>query len=1663
MNPPLSNTHAIPYPPIRLTQLITDNPIPTMKPRYSFHRMLTGATLALLALASPAARAASGTWTQTTSGGNWSDTANWSGGTVADASGSTAAFNTLDLTADNTVHLNGTRTLTSLSFGDTGTGTAANWILDDNASSGANVLTLAGTTPTITVSAMGTGSSATIGAVIGGSTAWVKDGLGKLTLSGANSTTGGTTINAGTLALSGGDNRLLSTGTLTFTGNNTILDLGGNSQTLASMTFANTASQTYTIQGGGSLTLNGASNFILGAPGTTGPGTVGKVVNMAGVSTFAYSAANNKFGVGAQNSATLTGTNEGDTLTLAGTNTITASVFAVIDMDTGTGFTSTGTVHLGQSNTINATTFNVGSVGRTTATLDFATGLASNPSLKIRGTAGGSNRADIVIASTAGNRANPSTTAKIDLTTGVTGTSALDAMVGTLMIGRSTRASSSSQDATGSFIMGGGTLDATTIVLGQDASGGSSGTQTGTLSLNGGTVKVATLTIGNKNGSNTVIGNLNLNSGTLRATTVQIGAGAATRNFNWSAGSIQNYDASTDIGIGTGLTVSLVGSSDDHTFNIETSRTANVAAVVANGASSVGKLVKSGDGTLILTAVNTYTGTTTANAGVLLVNSPGSTHANSAVTVQSGGRLGGTGTVNGTVTVNGGGILQPTLSGTAGTLTLANVTAPSFAASSTLKVRVPTISTADKVSLSNATPVFACGNLDLVIDTTGLGGTPVTGAVIVQTANASGISGPFHSVTANGGYTVTVHYNTATITVDLTVTSAQTSTFALADFAGTQTAGAAATMTVTAKNFYGATATGYTGTIHFTSTDGAAILPADYTFQVSDNGVHTFTSGITLNTPGTHSITVADGVTGSIGGTQSGIIVAAGASAATLTVAGFSNPAVAGTPGSFTVTAKTSGGSTATSYTGTVTFSSTDGAAVLPTNYTFQPSDNGVHAFTNVVTLKTAGTHSITATDTVASYISGAESGISVVPAAAATLAVTGAPSLQWAGAAVSETVTVRDAYNNLATNYTGTIHFTSTDGAAVLPANYTFTSGDSGTHTFTNGVTFNTDGTQSITATDTGSSVAGTQSGIVIATAATFTWNFPLAGAWSNAAKWTNEAGAALPPATNGLAKYKMNFNQTGTYTATQDLADGFVLNQLNFSGSTVTISGNGLAFASDGAAPPQINQSAAVSSTVGNNIALNADTTVVATANGGVVLNGVISGTGGMTKTGPGVLTIGNAANTYSGPTVISGGRLSSSAAGNGGFGTGGSITLASGTFLDLNGPSNIVTNSGIFNGGTINANNGFSATWSGPITLNASTTFDTGMSIGGIISGTGGLIKIGGGTLSLNAANTFSGTITVNAGTLKLGSGGSINDSTGLTLAVGTTFDVSSKASPYVLSATTTLSASGAASAATIKGAVSGTVSLGAQPIHLTFTPTSFSGDAARPALMVSQGALTLDNNTLTVNNAAATPLGAGVYRLIQVGDGSSGTITGVPNTSPVTVTGTGLAAGTAATVSVSSGNVILTVAIADPYVLWGNGTFANAFTDKDSTHDPDHDGVTNLQEYAFGTDPTVSFSGGIAYVSGGTVTTHGQPVVFASGVDYFTVFGRRTDHATAGITYKVQFSAGLDAWVDNDDATHVPVQVATDGTIDAIQVKYPESIVTGSGSQKPTFSRVMVTKP
>lgn len=94
--------------------------------------------------------------------------------------------------------------------------------------------------------------------------------------------------------------------------------------------------------------------------------------------------------------------------------------------------------------------------------------------------------------------------------------------------------------------------------------------------------------------------------------------------------------------------------------------------------------------------------------------------------------------------------------------------------------------------------------------------------------------------------------------------------------------GEATTATLTAYNANFNVATGYTGTVQFTSTDGAATLPLNYTFTAGDQGTHTFPAGFTLRTPGNQIVTVTDVGNATITGTDA-VIVAAGSAASTPT------------------------------------------------------------------------------------------------------------------------------------------------------------------------------------------------------------------------------------------------------------------------------------------------------------------------------------------------------------------------------------------------------------------------------------------------------------------------------------------------------------------------------------------------------------------------------------------------------------------------------------------------------------------------------------------------------------------------------------------------------------------------------------------------------------
>src|SRR5262249_37414813 len=144
--------------------------------------------------------------------------------------------------------------------------------------------------------------------------------------------------------------------------------------------------------------------------------------------------------------------------------------------------------------------------------------------------------------------------------------------------------------------------------------------------------------------------------------------------------------------------------------------------------------------------------------------------------------------------------------------------------------------------------------------------------------------------------------------------------------------------------------------------------------------------------------------------------------------------------------------------------------------YFFTAVDAGRHTFT--AALKTAGTQSISFATPFIPAMTATDS-VAVSPATAAALTVAGFPATT-AGVAHSLTVTLRDAYGNVASGYTGTVAFSSSDPIAALPAGYTFTAADAGVHTFT--VTLKRAGTQLITVSDVATStLSGSEVGIAV------------------------------------------------------------------------------------------------------------------------------------------------------------------------------------------------------------------------------------------------------------------------------------------------------------------------------------------------------------------------------------------------------------------------------------------------------------------------------------------------------------------------------------------------------------------------------------------------------
>ncbi|HKH00040.1 MAG TPA: autotransporter domain-containing protein, partial [Bradyrhizobium sp.] len=144
------------------------------------------------------------------------------------------------------------------------------------------------------------------------------------------------------------------------------------------------------------------------------------------------------------------------------------------------------------------------------------------------------------------------------------------------------------------------------------------------------------------------------------------------------------------------------------------------------------------------------------------------------------------------------------------------------------------------------------------------------------------------------------------------------------------------------------------------------------------------------------------------------------------------------------------------------------------------------------------------------------------------------------------------------------------------------------------------------------------------------------------------------------------------------------------------------------------------------GRTMTLNAGGGTLDTNGNNATLGGTIAGTGGLTKTGAGTLTLAGI-NNYTGATTINGGTLATHLP-NGGLNLAGGATLRVLSTVATNGAA------------TLNGAGGIVDTNGNDLVL------------AGTISGSGSLTKTGSGTLTLVGADTHTGATTINGGTLE-----------------------------------------------------------------------------------------------------------------------------------------------------------------------------------------------------------------------------------------------------------------------------------------------------------------------
>ena len=1555
------------------------------------------------------------------SDGNWSLSTNWTG-YLPGAAGDAALFGSA-ITAARAIAVDTPQTVGFIRFNNANAYTiganGSNFLTLNNGASNAlltvtsgshtiaenvllasNVVALPAATTTLTMSGVVSGVSRNV----------ALNGAGTLELSGTGSYSGTTTVSAGTLSLTGS---LTGGGAITVSGTGVLSESSGGIISGAS-TLTHTSSGTSTLAGPntytGTTTVNNGVLILSGArTATMGTINVGQLASTTGtlnISNGTFTTGTVSVGSG-DNALTAGIVNQtGGTLTMSGNQLLLANN----GTGTASGSNSTGTYNLSNG------------------TLNTITGLG------------------VCIGT------NTGTTGAFNLS----GTGVLNmAATSTMQIARSDN--SAATNSTGTFSQTGGTATVGILQMSGTAAAAVNGAGgNSTLTLTGGTFSATTfnaLSGGNNSTSTITIGGTAQVTLPVFPTNAKGTSATANITFNSTTGYLRpTATSATYLPAGTFTTAKLTANGakiDTNNFNI------TVGQVLADD-STLGTLTKSGLGNLTLSGVNTYTGTTTINAGTLTINE-GSIAGSSDIV--NNGALAYALTTNARIYANaitGTGSL--TKSGT-NTLTLSGTntyTGATTVSGGTLTISGSTNTTAGNVTVgSGATGILNIANGGS-LTTTGalnLGSGIIGNSITVQTggtASVASIANPWGAnytvdgtLNSTGVWSVSTNRTTDTFngsgTINASALTLGNATTGV-NYSGSGTINLAGAVNVASNTALGAPFyTQSSGTLN-----AASILLGDgttgtRTFNLNGGRVNLGSGGIAATGVGvsTKAVNLGAGTLGASADWSSSLnmaLTSVSPGATINTLDSVDNT----TARTITLTGILSGTTFALNKSGAgtliLTAANTFTGATTINAGTLQLGDNGttgVIAPTSAITNN--GNLTINRTNTA---LQGTAFGT-----------ITGTGSLTQAG---TGTTTL-----NAANTYTGNTIL----NAGLINLAVAETPGTSGPL-----------GNQLANAADT--IVFG--GGILQYSA---TNQFDYSGRFSTAANqaYKVDTNAQTVIWATGLTSSNGTLTKSNTGTLTLSGASSYS-GATTITGGTVQISAaNNLG---DGSATNTISLGAATLRSTSGSYDLGANRDITLT--GGTAFlradTGVFTVSGDISNGANGLTLLGLGTNPLATGNVVITGVIGTGATPTGGLTIGSTSVSANVTLsgdnlftgnVTLSGsntqPNSIltITNSGALGVGpkTVQSSGG------GEIHLQNNITIPSGINFtlsgnpsqNGVATNRAVIYNDSGnnvinGNMNITSGNggatieSTSGSLTINGDVSTVTTGRQLNlRGNGDGVIAGVISNGSTVALPLVKDSgigTWTLTGANTYTGATTVSV--GTLALvgGSQASPITVSAGASLGFTL-DSPTTSTSTFNLTNGTIKITGTPTLPS----YTLISASTG----ITGTP-VLDTPIPGYAL---------VKYGNVLK---LENPYEVWAA---ANSVVGLPSADD-DGDLLSNLLEYAFGTNPTAVFTGSLVYTPGGDVTTPGQPAAVnflpsGPGVDYRAVFTRRKDYLAAGLTYTIEFSAGLNVWVPSVATPTLLTSSTSTGDVDAYSVPYPLFIDIGGGAfKKPTFFRVVVTK-